>query len=168
MIHYLVGDATDPQVGGNKIIAHVCNDVGGWGRGFVLSLSKRWPEPEHRYRNGQELTLGTVLFVSVSHGSWLFDGTTYVANMIGQHGVRHADDGTPPIRYDAIEACLARVRTFIEQIGSASVHMPRIGCGLAGGKWSVIEPIIERTLHGVDVYVYDFDTGDKRTVPWNK
>ena len=24
---------------------------------------------------------------------------------------------------------------------SASVHMPRIGCGLAGGKWEEIEPI---------------------------
>jgi hypothetical protein len=35
--------------------------------------------------------------------------------------------------------------------------MPRIGCGLAGGQWSEIEPIIERTLlaAGVEVYVYD-------------
>jgi hypothetical protein len=37
--------------------------------------------------------------------------------------------------------------------------MPRIGCGLAGGKWEQIEPIIERTLlnKNVEVYVYDFD-----------
>ena len=36
--------------------------------------------------------------------------------------------------------------------------MPRIGCGLAGGKWEEIEPIIERTLAtaGVEVTVYDF------------
>ena len=41
---------------------------------------------------------------------------------------------------------------------NASVHMPRIGCGLAGGKWEKIEPIIEAELvtKGVDVYVYDF------------
>jgi hypothetical protein len=39
----------------------------------------------------------------------------------------------------------------------ASVHMPRIGCGLAGGKWEEIEPIIERTLvaKGMTVVVYD-------------
>jgi hypothetical protein len=37
--------------------------------------------------------------------------------------------------------------------------MPRIGCGLAGGKWELIEPIIVRTLseHDIAVTVYDFD-----------
>ncbi len=37
--------------------------------------------------------------------------------------------------------------------------MPRIGCGLAGGKWEEIEKIIIRTLihRQVDVYVYDFE-----------
>lgn len=41
----------------------------------------------------------------------------------------------------------------------ASIHMPRIGCGLAGGKWEEIEIIIERTLikNNVEVYVYDFE-----------
>jgi hypothetical protein len=33
--------------------------------------------------------------------------------------------------------------------------MPRIGCGLAGGKWEEIEPIIKK-LMTVDTYVYDF------------
>ncbi|MDB5329368.1 MAG: hypothetical protein JWP03_519 [Phycisphaerales bacterium] len=49
-IHYLVGDATAPQGDGPRIIAHVCNDLGRWGRGFVLALSKRWHEPEARFR----------------------------------------------------------------------------------------------------------------------
>jgi hypothetical protein len=37
--------------------------------------------------------------------------------------------------------------------------MPRIGCGLAGGKWSKIEPLIDRTLiaHQIPTTVYDFD-----------
>ncbi|MDR6488204.1 O-acetyl-ADP-ribose deacetylase (regulator of RNase III) [Chryseobacterium vietnamense] len=40
-----------------------------------------------------------------------------------------------------------------------NIHMPRIGCGLAGGKWEEIEPIIERALlkKDVEVYVYDFE-----------
>lgn len=41
-IQYLKGDATNPQVEGNKIITHICNDIGGWGKGFVLAISKRW------------------------------------------------------------------------------------------------------------------------------
>ena len=35
-IHYIKGDATQPQAKGNKVIAHICNDLGGWGKGFVL------------------------------------------------------------------------------------------------------------------------------------
>ena len=44
------GDATSPQAKGPKIIAHICNDLGGWGKGFVLAISRRWPEPERAYR----------------------------------------------------------------------------------------------------------------------
>lgn len=49
-IQYITGDATDPTGGGNKIIAHVCNDIGAWGAGFVLAISRRWPQPEAEYR----------------------------------------------------------------------------------------------------------------------
>jgi hypothetical protein len=37
------------------------------------------------------------------------------------------------------------------------IHMPRIGCGLAGGKWDQIEPLLEEHLAraGFDVRVYD-------------
>jgi len=36
--------------------------------------------------------------------------------------------------------------------------MPRIGCGLAGGKWEEIESIIsdELTSQGIEVSVYEF------------
>jgi len=35
--------------------------------------------------------------------------------------------------------------------------MPRIGCGLAGGSWDQIEPLLEEHLAGAgfDVRVYD-------------
>jgi hypothetical protein len=35
--------------------------------------------------------------------------------------------------------------------------MPRIGTGLAGGNWAMIEPIIQQQLcnQGLDVTVYD-------------
>jgi O-acetyl-ADP-ribose deacetylase (regulator of RNase III) len=49
-IQYLQGDAISPQAKGPKIIAHVCNDQGRWGKGFVLALSASWPEPEQAYR----------------------------------------------------------------------------------------------------------------------
>jgi hypothetical protein len=37
------------------------------------------------------------------------------------------------------------------------IHMPRIGCGLAGGSWDQVEPLLETHLAraGFNVWVYD-------------
>ncbi|WP_333773273.1 macro domain-containing protein [Streptomyces sp. IBSBF 3136] len=157
-ITYLQGDATAPFAKGPKVIAHVCNDIGGWGRGFVLALSRRWPEPEaayrawHRGRAGNDFGLGAVQLVEVGPRLW-------VANMIGQRGVRTGSKGVP-VRYEAIDAALGRLADEAVERG-ASVHMPRIGCGLAGGRWSRVEPLVRERLveRGVAVTVYDHGEG---------
>jgi O-acetyl-ADP-ribose deacetylase (regulator of RNase III) len=153
-IAYVVGDATQPEGSGPRVIVHLCNDIGGWGRGFVLALSRRWAEPERRYRawhRGEEATsfaLGQVQFVLVKTDLW-------VANLIGQHGV-DVQDGQPPIRYEAVREGLARVAAFATKHG-ASVHMPRIGTGLAGGSWDVIANLIRDELMSRDIPVTVYD-----------
>ena len=155
-ITYVKGDATSPQAKGNKLIAHICNDIGGWGKGFVLAISKRWKEPEksyrkwHRERNKNDFELGAIQIIQVEKYIW-------VANMVGQRGIKRGSKGVP-IRYEAVDKCLAKLSIEAKQIG-ASVHMPRIGCGLAGGKWENIEPLIIENLckNNIKVFVYDFD-----------
>ena len=152
-INYITGDATRPETR-PAIIVHVCNDVGAWGRGFVLAISRRWTEPECLYRiwarggEAQPFELGKVQFVTVENG-------LIVANLVGQQGLcrRGAE---PPVRIDAIARGLRTVAVHAHELG-ASVHMPRIGCGLAGGTWRVIGPVVARELveRGVDVTVYD-------------
>ncbi|MFC8245830.1 macro domain-containing protein [Streptomyces chartreusis] len=157
-ITYIRGDATVPSVKGVKVIAHVCNDIGGWGKGFVLAISRRWPEPEksyrawHRERASNDFGLGAVRFVQVEPYVW-------VANMVGQRGIRTGSKGVP-VRYEAIDAALERLAEEAADLG-ASVHMPRIGCGLAGGKWSRVEPLITDRLvrRGIAVTVYDHGEG---------
>lgn len=58
------------------------------------------------------------------------------------------------VQYGALAECLRVVRTKAIEL-KASVHMPRIGTGLGGGKWELIEPLIETHLNGLAVYVYD-------------
>jgi O-acetyl-ADP-ribose deacetylase (regulator of RNase III) len=162
-LHYVQGDATYP-VGGprKKILAHVCNDSGGWGRGFVLAVSKRWPEPERSYRawkllsSCEPFSLGSVQFVRVDDPAY---NVLTVANMVAQHA--YGGDGEPPIRYDALETCLAKVGHKARST-KRSVHMPRIGCGLAGGSWVEVEPILGRTMKDVEVFVYDLPKEEAR------
>ncbi|MBY0458622.1 MAG: macro domain-containing protein [Gemmataceae bacterium] len=152
-VTYLKGDATVPQAKGVKIICHVCNDVGGWGKGFVLALSKRWDGPEAAYRawckSGDGFALGAAQFVQVESYIW-------VANLIGQRGTKTGSSG-PPVRYEAIASGLKLVADKAIEL-NASVHMPRIGCGLAGGEWAKAERLVTQTLtdRGVAVTVYDF------------
>jgi O-acetyl-ADP-ribose deacetylase (regulator of RNase III) len=156
-ITYTTGDATEPRGAGPKFICHVCNDVGAWGAGFVLAISRRWRQPEKHYRawhagrRDNDFDLGAVQFVEVESGLW-------IANMVAQTGL-HTTKSGPPIRYDALALCLERVANQAVRL-SATVHMPRIGCGLAGGEWSEVEPLIVESLcrRGVAVTVYDLPT----------
>ena len=159
-IRFVKGDATSPACDGARLIVHVCNDLGKWGKGFVLAISRRWKAPEQACKAWfgamPPPALGDVQFVAV-------EPSIIVANLIGQHGVATRGSRTPPVRYDAIRIGLAKVATQARASG-ASVHVPRIGCGLAGGDWMRIEPLIVETLSaaGVEVTVYDFDPAWRR------
>jgi O-acetyl-ADP-ribose deacetylase (regulator of RNase III) len=155
-VTYIKGDATCPQAKGKKLICHICNDLGGWGKGFVLAISRRWKEPEEQYRGwyaarkSNDFGLGAVQFVQVDRYIW-------VANMVAQRGMKRGSSG-PPIRYEALAECLQKLAGKATEL-QASIHMPRIGCGLAGGDWSRVEPLIDENLceQGLSVTVYDFD-----------
>ncbi|TVL91177.1 macro domain-containing protein [Streptomyces sp. SAJ15] len=154
-IGYECGDATRPPGPGPKIIAHVCNDAGRWGAGFVVAVSRRWPQPEAAYREwycgrqSNDFALGAVQLVQTQDDVW-------VANMIGQHGIRSRTRTEVPVRYEAIDQALESLSNHASAL-AASVHMPRIGCGLAGGRWERIEPLIAHhlTAQGISVTVYD-------------
>lgn len=173
MIRYVRGDATLPRGRGPRVIAHVVNDLGAWGKGFVLAVSKRWEEPEAEYRawhrershpevigDDKSFHLGATQLIKV-------DSNLYVANMLAQRGIKRSQRWGAPIRYDALSQCLEQVSVALDEIdialnylrgakAPATLHMPRIGCGLAGGNWMMVGPIVERTLRTREVYVYDF------------
>jgi O-acetyl-ADP-ribose deacetylase (regulator of RNase III) len=165
LITYVKGDATRPPSGDSRMIIHICNDRGGWGAGFVLALSRRWTDPEGQYRKWYrdkthplfgDFALGNVGWSLVEPGLW-------VANMIAQAGYGRLGDqqhktndeaDAPPIRYDSLQTCLAKVSETAKSKGS-SIHAPRIGTGLAGGSWAKIEPLIQETMRDLPVFIYD-------------
>lgn len=168
-IHYIIGDATLPieTEAENRLIVHCCNTLGAWGAGFVVPLGKRYPLAKEGYKkfiaeNGG--ILGEVNEVPV--GKHLF-----VENLMGQSFLHKKPNGEIPCNYAAIETgflniirkWLSYYEVFHNEKQNFSIHMPRIGCGLAGGDWQTIENIIQRTfidIADVDVYVYDLKKQD--------
>lgn len=163
-IHYIIGDATLPieTEAENRLIVHCCNTLGAWGAGFVIPLAKRYPNARSSYFNyihKGNVSLGDVDEVKVTDN-------IYVENLMGQKFLGKGPNGEIPCDYNAIETGFLNIiskwfsydSTIRKNKQNFSIHMPRIGCGLAGGDWKIIENIIQRTfvdIANVDVYVYD-------------
>lgn len=152
MIKYVNGDATQPIGEGKKVIVHCCNDLGAWGAGFVLAISRRWKAPEQYYKSLIRSTeskdrLGIVQYCTV-------ENKLVVANMIGQHGIGRDESGLPPVRYDAIRKALKDINTYCI-VHDATMHAPKFGSDLAGGDWNIIEQIIKEEIT-VPVTIYNF------------
>ena len=151
-ISYIHGDATNPVGPGNKVIAHVCNNLGAWGAGFVLAISKKWSKPEGEYKKlirSGEFKLGSVQFV-------VPEPNLIIANMICQNGLR-SKSNPHPLDLSALSFSLSAVRSYAEERG-ASVHMPKIGSGLGGGDWNTISRLISEKFDSFEntLNIYQF------------
>jgi len=152
-INYLKGDATEPRGSDQKILAFIVNDKAlAWGAGFGRIVQKKWSFVQKEFkewavRNRNEFTLGNAHISTINDKLIAF-------KMISQHG--YGPSPTPRIKYTALESCLKKLAEEAVR-SNASVHMPRIGSGQAGGSWEIISEIIDNTLckKGIKVTVYD-------------
>jgi hypothetical protein len=179
------GDATKPSIlrasSQMVIVPHICNDIGKWGSGFVIALDRAFgPLCGNLYRfwhregewsqdmardamaNAYVLTvdktfeLGKTLFVDTERDN----PRIIIANMIAQHDIVPAADGTPPIRYEALEACMKFVAVAAKVAPNLTeIHAPKFGSLRAGGDWDRIEKMIHELWveKGLIVAVYEFE-----------
>jgi O-acetyl-ADP-ribose deacetylase (regulator of RNase III) len=162
-ITFLKGDATQPIGLGKKIIAHVVNDAtSNWGgRGFAQAIKKKWPIAQEAFRTWADdqpgqLSLGNIHVVDVTPD-------IAIASLICQKG--YGASAKPRLRYFALEACLRLLnQTSVDR--SASVHMPRMGCGQAGGSWLLVHELIKAVLmsESVPVFIYDLPNAAENPV----
>jgi len=137
------------------ILAHCCNNIGKWGAGFTHSLDRFSTVPRDSYKEWYErenqksykmcrLPLGKTQFVKVAD--------IYIANIIGQNGVRTAKNNKP-VKYDAIKKGLETVKRFAQEKNRA-ICSPLLGTKLAGGSVERIYGIIHDLFSKDDVPLY--------------
>ena len=151
-IAYLFGDARKPRGTAKRIIAHVVNDgTPNWGGGFALEVAKEWGFIQEDFRDWVEqdqsnLSLGKI------HWAQIEDDLSIV-HMVAQRG--YGLSTRPRIRYAALSDALDQLHVVASEQG-ASVHMPRIGTGQAGGNWGLIRELVDERLvrRGTPVFVY--------------
>ncbi|MBS1845658.1 MAG: ImmA/IrrE family metallo-endopeptidase [Actinobacteria bacterium] len=146
------GDATRPHGSGERMIVHLVNDrTANWGGQFARALSQRHPQSQDDFRSwvdedSARLHLGATRIVRMGGG-------LSVASVVAQKG--YGPSKKARIRYSALRDALSAVASTAAETG-ASLHMPRIGAGQAGGRWPLVREIIEETVirAGVPVTVY--------------
>lgn len=130
-----------------KFIMHGCNSKGVMGAGFALQVKKEYPYAYEEYRRifeTRKMGLGEIQIVKCRDRS--------IINAITQNNY-----GRAKIRYASYDAIALAMATLEETLYGATVAMPKIGAGLAGGDWNVIEAIIESELKTVQPVVFTLD-----------
>jgi len=152
-IDYVRGDATKPRGVGPKILTQIVNDKAlTWAGGLSLAVRRKWPAVQDEFTDWFKRATGSRLGkVHFSRSA----NDVIVASIVAQSGYGVSE--RPRIRYRALEHGLSQVRQKAVEIG-ASVHMPRLGCGEAGGVWAIVGELVEMNLvtHGIPVTVYDY------------
>jgi O-acetyl-ADP-ribose deacetylase (regulator of RNase III) len=155
-LRFLKGDASEPFGGEPKFLLQVVNDQAQiWGGGFAKQIRKKWPQAQAHFREWaygrHNLKLGNI------HATKVRPDLTLVS-LVAQHGFGRPTAG-PRLRYSHLFSALDKVGELATH-QNATVHMPRIGTGEAGGSWNIIEGIIRETLmsRGIKVIIYDLQS----------
>lgn len=133
------------------VLIHGANCFNTMGAGVALHLKNRWPEvfevDKNKSVKGDKGKLGgtTRVWVDRKCGSAGLVINAYTQYKYGR-GV-HCD-------YDAITEVFTTIKEFHHNFGS--IGIPKIGAGLAGGNWGLIEHLID-SLEIDNLYCYTLE-----------
>jgi len=143
MVIYKKGDLFEST---EDLIAHGCNCKGGFASGVAGMMAEKYPAARSSYmykHRNEGWKLGDVDFAHQNR--------KIIANCATQDNFLprdkcHAD-------YNAIRVCMTKVLEYAK-LRNLTIAIPKIGAGLAGGDWNLIETILEDVFKDYDISVY--------------
>lgn len=163
-LKYKVGDliaaAKSREV---DVIAHGCNCFCTMGNGIAPLIKGAFPKAwaaDLETVKGDKSKLGTF--------SYGIQESVIIGNLYTQYGFWGRNKGLRDLDYNAMYDSMASFKTLILQHfgGNVRIGLPKIGAGLAGGDWKVIEAIILSTLGSFDVTVYVLNKNEIPAHAW--
>lgn len=132
-------------------IAHQANCFRTMRSGIAPVIAEAWPavrEVDNITDYGDRSKMGTFSFATVPEG--------FVFNIYGQYhwNRRNAGYGTS---YEHLGMGLSGVADFMVNHEIQTLGLPRIGCGLAGGDWGIVEHLIKQNFAHTDIEVIVYE-----------
>lgn len=149
MINHIKGDLFTTE---HSIIVHGVNCQGVMGSGVAGLIKKFYPKSYEEYReyykaNDKRGLLGRIL-VSEENDKHIVHAFTQYS--YGRDYIRY-------MSYDAMDTAMFSLNLYMNEQKIKNVSMPKIGAGLGGGNWNIIEPIIHANLIDKNVYIYSLE-----------
>lgn len=156
---YIKGDITETEL---KYIAHGVNCQNKMGSGVAKALFTKFPNIKseyHDYLNG----LSYIKYsVELGEVQTVLSKNKVIFNCFTQWNYGY--DGKKYVNYSAI------VKSFINLLDKVGyeiafghpIAIPKIGCGLAGGDWNIVEQLINDTV-GDDLEIWVYELEDKKS-----
>lgn len=125
-----------------QVFVHGCNCFCTMGAGIAKRVKQIFPQvykADKSTKSGDKKKLGTIDIVSVGD----LVNPKFVINAYTQYDF---GGNKPNVDYKAIESCFISINDFLIKNEFTELTIPKIGAGLAGGDWSVIEEIIKKVI----------------------
>lgn len=149
MINYIKGNLLDSDC---NFICHQVNCQGKMGSGVAKQIRDRWPEVYSNYaRVANSKMLGKVQILYIEDANI---PRQCVVNMFSQENYGY--NGARYTSYDAFWNCLNELKNQIPK--GATIAFPyKIGCGLGGANWEIIEKMIDVVFKDYGVFIYKLE-----------
>lgn len=159
MVVYKQGDVLSAlKNGAVDVVIHQTNCQGVMGSGIARQVKQDFPDAYRVYKEQEaagRLKLGNFSVAKIKRDG-LEDGC--IINVNGQD--EYSDRNKCNTNYAALGSVLwTLART---NRSNAVIAMPKIGAGLGGGDWKIIEALIESAFHDQTVYVYTLEIPPKK------
>lgn len=137
------------------VIAHGCNCFCAQHSGIAFQMVKEFNTDDYRvYKLEDKSLTGDINKLgqieagrcSVAYKSKEIDVVNCYTQYLMGTDKRHLD-------YDALRLCMRKLNHYYK---GKKIGLPKIGCGLAGGDWSIVKEIIETELINCKVTVVEF------------
>ena len=149
MIHYINADLLDSDC---NFICHQVNCMGKMGSGIAKQIRARWPEVYENYSRVVDFDMfgkAQILYIEDANIPY-----QCVVNLFAQQTYGYDDNRYTS--YDAFWMCLNDLRLQIPE-GSTIAFPYKIGCGLGGANWEVIEKMIDVVFKDYGVFIYKLE-----------
>lgn len=126
-----------------NVIAHQANCFHKMGSGIAPLIAAKWPavrKADNKTEKGNHRKLGSFSLAIVER--------CFIYNLYGQfYPGRNTD-------YYALRQAIRAMVDDLMYSEDVRIGLPKLGCGIGGGEWSIVSKIIEEELYEYPVTIY--------------